>query len=298
MRNIIIIFLVFISQFSLQAQDLNAKVIVNAQLTGNENFQVFKTMQTQLNEFVNNTDWTAVETKPEERISCNFVINITEADINTGFFVGSLQVQSSRPVFGSSYSSSLYNVNDKDFSFNYTEFQQLIYTPNQFQSNLVSVLTYHIYMVLGLDADSFKLNSGDTYFKQAQNILNYSQQENFKGWKLADGLQNRFTLIRDMLSPAFSKLRQVNYDYHRLGLDLMNENVEEGKTQIARALLNFDDIAKNRPNAYITQVFFDTKVDEIEQIFSSGPKVDKSKLLTVLNRIAPMYSKNWRNIQL
>ena len=101
-----------------------------------------------------------------------------------------------------------------------------------------------------------------------------------------------------MLSPAFSKLRQVNYDYHRLGLDLMNENVEEGKTQIARALLNFDDIAKNRPNAYITQVFFDTKVDEIEQIFSSGPKVDKSKLLTVLNRIAPMYSKNWRNIQL
>jgi hypothetical protein len=277
------------------AQELNANVVVNAQLTGNENFQVFQTLEKQLTEFVNNTTWTTRETKPNERINCNFVINITEYSSN--FYTATLQIQSSRPVFGSSYTSSMYNVNDKDFTFTYNEFQQLIYTPNQYQSNLVSVLAFHIYMVLGLDADSFEQNGGDVYFKQAQNIVNFSQQDNFVGWKLSDGLQSRFILIDNLLSPAFSDFRDINYNYHRLGLDLMNENIKEGKAQIAKSLLTFNSIARNRPNSYLTRVFFDTKGEEIQQIFSEGPAVEVEELVAVLNRIAPMYANKWRDIQ-
>ena len=296
MRNLIVMVLCVFVLNQLRAQDLNANVLVNAQLTGNENLQIFKTLEKQLNEFVNNTNWTGKEVKSQERINCNFVINITEYSSN--IYTATLQVQSARPVFASVYSSSLYNVNDKDFTFEYNEFQQLIYNPNQYQSNLVSVLAFHINMVLGFDADSFELNGGDSYFKQAQNILNYSQQQNFSGWKLSDGLQTRFTLINDLLSPAFSDLRLINYNYHRQGLDLMNENVREGKLQIVKALTSFNTIAQKRSNAYITRVFFDTKAEEIENIFSDGPKVNKTAMIDVLNRIAPTYATKWRNIQL
>jgi len=295
MRNYFILILLMFVSITSFGQDLNAKVIVNAQLTGNENIQVFKTLEKQLNEFVNNSNWSKKEVKPQERVNCNFVINIT--DYSGTFFSGSIQVQSSRPVFGSSYTSSLYNVNDKDFSFEYTEFQPIQFTPNQYQNNLVSVIAFHIYMVLGLDADSFELNGGSNYFKQAQQIVNYSQQENYVGWKLADGLQSRFKLIDDLLSPVFSDYRTIVYNYHRLGLDLMNENVKEGKMQLVNALSLFNTIANKRPNAFVTRVFFDTKADEIEQIFTDGPSVDVDKLLTVLNRIAPMYSAKWRNLQ-
>jgi hypothetical protein len=295
MRKIFLIILSCLAIINVNAQDLNANVVVNAQLTGNENFQVFKTLETQLTEFVNNTTWTNRDTKPNERVNCNFVINITEYSSN--FYTASIQVQSSRLVFGSSYTTSLYNVNDKDFTFTYNEFQQLIYNPNQYQSNLVSVMAFHVYMILGLDADSFAENGGDTYFKQAQNIVNFSQQDNFAGWKLSDGLQSRFILIDNLLSPAFSDFRSINYNYHRLGLDLMNENVKEGKVQMAKALLNFNTIARNRPNSYLTRVFFDTKSDEIQQVFSDGPAVEVDELITVLNRIAPMYASKWRNIQ-
>ena len=142
MRKIFLIILSCLAITNVNAQDLNANVVVNAQLTGNENFQVFKTLETQLTEFVNNTTWTNRDTKPNERVNCNFVINITEYSSN--FYTASIQVQSSRPVFGSSYTTSLYNVNDKDFTFTYNEFQQLIYNPNQYQSNLVSVMAFHL----------------------------------------------------------------------------------------------------------------------------------------------------------
>ncbi len=295
MRNYFILILLLLVSITGFCQDLNAKVIVNAQLTGDENIQVFKTLEKQLNEFVNNSNWSNKDIKPQERINCNFVINITEYS-NT-FFSGSIQVQSSRPIFGSSYTSSLYNMNDKDFSFEYTEFQVMQFTPNQYQNNLVSVMAFHIYMVLGLDADSFSPEGGNDYFKQAQQIVNYSQQENYSGWKLSDGLQSRFKLIDDLLSPVFSDYRTILYNYHRLGLDIMNENIKEGKAQLVNALTLFNNIANKRPNAYVTRVFFDTKADEIEQVFSSGPSVDVDKLLTVLNRIAPMYSAKWRNLQ-
>ncbi len=294
MHRIFVFFLVFIS-LSTYSQELNCNVVVNAQFTGNENLQIFKTLESQLKEFVNNTKWTKKEYGSQERIDCGMFINITEYSGNV--FKATIQVQSSRPVYGSSYATPVYNINDKDFIFDYVEFQNLLYNENQFDSNLISVISFHVYMILGLDADTFEFEGGDAYLKQAQTIVNYSQQENAKGWKLEDGLQTRFALIDNLLSPTFKEYRQVMYDYHRLGLDTMSENQKTAKTMIASAIGELETMNRRRPNSFLLRTFFDAKGDEIEQIFSSGPNVEITKLLTTLNRVAPMYSSKWRNIK-
>ena len=294
MRSIITI-LIFCFAISGFSQELNCNVIVNAQLTGNENLPVFKTLEKQLTEFVNNTKWTDKTFSLKERIDCSMFINIT--DYNANSFKGTLQVKSSRPVFGSSYSTPLYNFNDKDFSFRYLEFQNLIFNPNQFESNLVSILAFHIYVMLGLDADSFSVKDGEDYFKQAQTIASYSQQENFKGWKIADGLQNRFVLIDNILSNTYKEFRDVMYKYHRTGLDVMSDKPKEGKEKVAAALMQFKTLNSRRPNSFILRTFFDAKSDEIENAFSSGPNVKISELKDLLQKIAPNFSGKWQNIK-
>ncbi|MFD2543791.1 DUF4835 family protein [Lacinutrix gracilariae] len=294
MRNILLVLILCIG-FVGFSQEINCNVVVNAQLTGNENLQIFKTLEKQLNEFVNKTVWTNKKFAPQELIECSMVINVTGQTSDN--FNASIQVQSARPVYGSSYTTPVYNINDKDFTFKYLEFQNLIYNPNQFQSNLVSVLAFHVYMILGLDADTFKLNGGDTYFKQAQNIVNYSQQEGFSGWKLEDGLQTRFVLADNILSPTYKVFREVLYDYHRLGLDTMSENDKQAKAEVANAIVKMDALHRQRPNSFLARTFFDAKADEIEQIFSGGPNVDISELTAILNKVAPMHSSKWRNIK-
>jgi hypothetical protein len=276
-------------------QELNCNVVVNAQQTGNENVQVFKTLERQLKEFVNNTQWTNTSYKTQERVDCTMVINITDYD--TDRFQATLQVQSSRPVFGSSYGSPTYNFNDKDFGFQYLEFQNFVYNPTQFESNLISVVSFHVYMILGLDADTFSPNGGDEYFQQAQTILNYSQQNNAKGWKLEDGRQTRFVLIDNILSPTFSDFRNASYTYHREGMDTMNTNPKEAKQTISNAIMSLQKINSSRPNSFLFRVFFDTKSDEIQQIFSGGPSVNISEMVSLLSKIAPMHASKWRDIK-
>lgn len=291
----ILLILMLCFSVSVYTQELNCNVVINAEQTGNANLQVFKTLEKQIREFVNNTKWTNREFTNQERIECAIYINITE--YASDIFNGTIQIQSSRPVFGSSFTSPVHNLNDKDFTFRYLEFQNMVYNPNQFESNLISVLAFHVYMVLGIDADTFSQKGGDTYFKQAQVILNYSQVENSKGWKLSDGNQNRFTLIDNMLSPTFEDYRTVMYNYHRNGLDLMSSDQKEAKTNIAEAIISFEKMNRVRPNSYILRTFFDAKADEIQDIFSAGPNVEITKLVSTLNNVAPMYSSQWRNIK-
>lgn len=294
MRNLLILLVFFTTSFGF-SQELNCNVVVNAQLTGNENLQIFKTLEKQLTEFVNKTQWTNRKFKPQERINCNIVINVTGQSGEN--FDASIQVQSSRPVFGSTYTTPVYNINDKDFSFRYLEFQNLIYNENQYESNLISVLAFHINMVFGLDAETFEKDGGDPYFKQAQRIVNFSQQENYKGWKLEDGLQSRFALIDNILSPTFQEFRTVMYNYHRRGMDIMSTNNKDAKNEIALALAYFRKMNSNRPNSYLARVFFDAKAEEIEQIYSSGPNVEVTDLVELLNRVAPTHASKWRNIK-
>ena len=294
MRNILFILFLSVGLVGF-SQELNCKVVVNAQQTGDENLPVFKTLGKQLTEFVNNTKWTNKTFLPQERINCSMVININ--DYSGEVFKGTIQVQSSRPVYGSSYSTPLYNFNDKDFTFKYLEFQNLNFSPTQFESNLISVLAFHVYMILALDADSFAKNGGDAYYKQAQIIANYSQQQNYKGWKVEDGLQSRFALIDNVLSPTFKEFRDVMYAYHRNGLDVMSDNPKQGKENIASALKEFEAMNSRRPNSFLLRTFFDAKADEIEQVFSDGPSVNIASVKETLQKIAPTYASKWRNIK-
>lgn len=291
----ILVFLIWCCSVATYAQELNCNVVINAEQTGNSNLPVFKTLEKQIFEFVNTTKWTNKEFTNQERIECSMYINVT--DYAGDVFNATIQVQSSRPVYGSSYTTPVHNVNDKDFTFRYLEFQNMVYNPNAFESNLISVLAFHVYMILGIDADTFELNGGDTYFKQAQNIVNYSQGQNSKGWQLSDGTQSRYVLVDNMLSQTFEAYREVMYQYHRKGLDLMHQDQKQAKSNIANALVSLEAMNRVRPNSFILRTFFDAKADEIQDIFSSGPSVNIDELVSALNKVAPMYSSQWRNIK-
>lgn len=294
MRSILVILLMCFGLVSF-SQELNCNVVVDASQTGNENLPVFKTLEKQLTEFVNNTKWTNKTFGSQERIDCSMVINVSQYVGDA--FNATIQIQSSRPVYGSSYSTPIYNFNDRDFAFRYLEFQNMVYNPNQFESNLISVIAFHIQMIFALDADSFSPNGGEVYYNQAQNIVNYSQQENASGWKISDGLQTRYILIDNVLSPTFKEFRSVMYDYHREGLDIMSSDTKKGKEKIAASIEEFNVMNRRRPNSFLLRIFFDAKGDEIEQIFSSGPKVSISSLVETLNKVAPTQSSKWRNIK-
>lgn len=294
MRNFLFLFS-FLFSFIAFSQELNCVVVVNAEQTGNENVQVFKTLENQLNEFVNNTYWTNKIFAPQERIDCSMVIIIN--DYNGDTFRASIQVQSSRPIFNSSYSSPVYNFNDRDFTFKYLEFQNLNYNANQFESNLVSVLAFHIYIILGIDADTFSLKGGEDYFVQARAIVSYSQQDIPTGWEPPKGGdQSRSALIDNIMSPTYKEYRSTLYNYHINGLDKMNENPKKGKENISKSLMDLQVMNNRRANSFVLRTFFDAKAEEIESIYSDGPSVNITDLVTALTRIAPTHASKWRNI--
>lgn len=292
--NKIITFFLLLTFGLTQAQQLNCTVIVNAQKLSNSNQQVFKTLEKSISEFVNKTDWTGQTFKQNEKINCSMYITVSSNSSDQ--FMATIQVQSSRPVFNSSYASPIFNYNDKDFSFRYTEFENLIFNPNTFDSNLVSVLAFYSYVILGMDSDTFILESGNPYFEIAQNISNVAQQGDAKGWGQTDRNQNRYYLINDILSPVFEQVRQTMYDYH-VGLDLMSQDLKTSKEKIKGSLINLTKLSASRSNAFLTRVFFDAKADEIVSIFSGGPSITISDLVDNLNKISPLNSNKWALIK-
>jgi hypothetical protein len=278
----------------IQAQQLNCTVSVNAQRLPNSNQQVFRTLENTLNEFINKTDWTGQPYKQSEKINCSMFITILSN--NSDQFTASIQVQSSRPIYNSSYSSPVLNYNDKDFNFRYTEFENLIFSPTAFESNLVSVLSFYSYMILALDADTFELEGGSRNFEIAQNIANVAQQSGSKGWSQLDGNQNRFFLINDMLSPTYSAIRKTAFEYHS-GLDMMTKEVKSAKEKIKSSIVSLSKLNATKPNAFLTRAFFDAKSDEIVSIFSGGPSITISDLVNTLNTVSPLNSGKWTNIK-
>jgi hypothetical protein len=294
MRNIFFsLFLAFVCTFS-KAQELNCTVKVNAQQLSNASLSVFKTLETSLTDFVNKTQWTTQTFKQNEKINCSMYITVSS--YNSDQFVATIQVQSARPIHNSSYTSPVFNFNDKDFSFKYSEFEALNFNPTTFESNLVSVITFYSYLILGMDADSFVQGSGDTYYDTAKNISDLAQQSGFKGWRQSDGNQNRYFLINDLLSPTFSDIRNTIFAYHK-GLDSMNVDLKESKEKIKKAILNLSKLNATRPNSFLARVFFDAKSDEIVSIFSGGPTISISDLVDNLNKISPLNSTKWSTIK-
>lgn len=295
MNRFFFLVILFAFSFSIKAQEFNAKVGINAEQTGNPNLQVFKTLERALTEFINNTKWTNVDYRTEERIDCSFFVTIVGYDNDA--FTATLQVQASRPVYGSNYTTTIFNVNDKQFNFNYLEFQPLNFNPNNFESNLISVVAFYLYTILGVDADTFKLNGGTDYFEEAKNIVGNAQTSNTLGWNAQDGAQTRFRLNDDLLSGTFDGYRTAMYTYHREGLDVMHNNLKEGKTVVTKAMKSLLDVHNVRPNSFMMRVFFDAKADEISSVLSGGPSVNIAETVEILNRIAPTYSENWKNIK-
>lgn len=296
MRNIFTLLLCGLCAVAIQAQELNATVTIDAEQTGQPNYQVFRTLESQLTDLLNNTTWTNREFKNQERIDCNFTLILTGFESTS--FTGSLQIQSSRTTFNSTYDSPIYNYNDRQFSFEYSEFQPLVFNINTFDSNLVSVLAYHVYTIIGLDADSFAPNGGDQYFAIARQIVNNAASSNFSGWKATDGSQSRFRYNDAIISNVYQEFRNAMYTYHRLGLDSMESNTREAKLKVIDAIAQLKSVNDRRPNSYLLRTFFDAKADEIASIFSGGPQVDINTLVTNLNRIAPTRRSSWSNIKL
>jgi hypothetical protein len=277
------------------SQELNCLVSVNSELVDQTNQQVFKTLERSLNDYVNKTKWTNKKYSPNERINCSMLITINSYESNR--FTATLQVQSSRPTYNSNYQTPIFNYNDRQFTFNYVEFQPLFFNPTTFDSNLVAVITYYVYVILGLDADTFALEGGTEYYKKAQDIVNLAQSSSFSGWKQADGNRTRWELIDNLTSNTFREYRIAMYNYHRKGLDVMVDNNSAAKQTIAGCMRLFDALAKRRPNSFLVQTFFDAKADEIQQVFSGGPKMNIVNLVEILNRVAPYQASTWQQIK-
>ena len=295
MRNLFLL-LVFLFTNVVFSQELRATVSVNYEQVTNGNPQLFKNLEKQVGEFLNNTKWTENEVTDAEKIECNFFINVTSYGSNA--FEATLQVQASRPVFNSTFSSPILNVNDKNFNFRFIEFENMIYDANNFTSNLVSVLAFYANLIVAIEMDTFSKLGGTEHLGTTLNVVNVAQSSGFKGWSQAEsGNNNRNFLISDMLSSTFEPFRNAMYSYHRDGLDLMSENVLRGKEGIVKAIVLLEEIQRTRPNSLIVRTFFDTKADEIVDVFSGGPKIDVSKLVETLNSVSPLNSQKWNKIR-
>lgn len=279
----------------IHAQELNCRVTINTQKIGQTNQQIFKTLEKDVTDFMNSRKWTRKEFKKEERIDCSFLIMVNSYQ-GEGFSA-TLQVQSSRPVFNTSYSTPLININDQNFSFNYQEFQPLYFNETRFDSNLTSVLAFYAYIIIGVDADSFKMRSGTPYFNQAKKVMSVAQSGNYAGWNQNDGDRTRWVLIDNLLSNTFREYRTVMYNYHRKGLDLMESDAETAKKTISSSIRLFKSMNARRVNSYLLQTFFDAKSGEILDIFSGGPEVNTDQLKNTLNTIAPSFSSSWKKIE-
>jgi len=295
MYRYLILFFILIG-FKSNAQELNCVVNINSAEIGISNKQVFVTMQNAIFEYMNNTKWTNIPYLENEKINCSLTINIID-NPSTNQYKGSLQLQVSRPVYNATYTTSVLNFNDNDVNFNYEEYQPLVYNENSFDSNLVSILTFYVYTILGFEADTFGYKGGEEFHKLAEGVVNVAQQGGGKGWKKIDGNNTRYQLNENLLSPVYEQYRKTMYEYHLHGLDLMVDDKRGAKENIAQAIIDLQKLYNDRPNTFLIRVFMDTKSEEIVDIFSDGPKINIAELREVLSRIFPSFDVKWSDIK-
>jgi Domain of unknown function (DUF4835) len=271
---------------STNAQEINATVTVTAtRKIQIADPKIFETLKSQLQDFLNNQKWTEDIYESDERINMSIQLTIDE-EKGGGSFGGNLSIQATRPVFNSNYETQLINYVDKDITFFYEQFQPLQYSKNAFVDNLSSIFSYYSFIVLGMDYDTYSLNGGEPYYLMAQEVLNQIPQslnaEQATGWKQGKATRNRFWLIENILNPRTKVLRQANYEYHRLGLDVMADDPEKGKKTITTCMDYLQQVGSNVPNSMIMQLFMLAKGDELVEIFKDGNKIQKAKAFEVL----------------
>jgi len=281
------------------SQELNCNVQVSAQRIQGSNRQVFENMQRDIYEFMNNTVWTNYVFSYSERIDCNILINLND-QISADEFSGTIQIQLKRPVFNTTYSSTMLNFIDNSFRFRYVEFQPLEFDPTTHRSNLVSVLAYYTYIILGFDYDSFSPEGGTEFFQMAEKIVNNAQNAPEMGWKPYDGSRNRnrYWLVKNVLDKEYQGVRQFMYEYYLNGLDKMESKVSEARTSMVESLRLIQEVYRRKPDPfmYLVQVVLEAKSDELINIFSESFPEEKSRVVQILAEIDPGNKSKYEKI--
>ncbi|QIL38448.1 DUF4835 family protein [Pedobacter sp. HDW13] len=278
--------LVFLTGFGkLQAQELNARVTVLAPQVSNISRPTLDALQKTIRDYLNNNKFSNEAYKPQERIDCSFIITINSWDGGSGY-TAEAQIQSSRPVFNSSYNSTLLNMSDKNFDFNYLDGSTIDFSDQNYISNISALLTYYAYTVIGMDKDSFSKMGGTPFYKKAQNIINLAQASGNTGWKAADGLRNRFWFNENVLNPIFSELRSFIYSYHLSGLDQLTDN-EKGLNQIVAALPALQQMDKQKLGSIFPNVYFASKAEEVTNVLAKLNVQERLKAYNMLAEIDP-----------
>jgi len=294
MKNILFLisFLISISSIS---QEILCNVQVNASQIQTSDRKIYQTLQTSIYEFVNNTQWTNTHVQNEERIECTMLISITER-VSNDEFKATIQIQSTRPVFGTSYKSTMFNYIDKNFRFKYLEYQSLEFSETTHLSNLTSVLAFYVNIILGLDYGSFSDQGGFEYFIKAQNIVNNCQNSPEIGWKAFENDKNRYWIAHDFLESRYVSAHDVLYRYYRLGMDKLAEEPDDARFEITEALEELRKIYRENPSAFILKLFFDSKADEITKIYSGAYPNEQARIIKTLIEIDPSNSSLYQSI--
>lgn len=292
MRKTLGIFLALFAA-SLSAQELNCNVQINSDMIEGSNKSVFNTLQQAISDYVNNTRWTNLTFAENERIECNMTMIVSSVADN--IFTAEMQIQARRPVYGTTYTTPLLNIKDNNFNFEYQEYDRLEYQQNVFTTNLTAMLAYYCYLIIGEDMDSFSRIGGSPFFTQCENIVNVCQTASMSdseiaGWSgiaLRTSNRNRHAIINNLLDESFKKYREFYYEYHRLALDEMTQNVANARARIAAGIPTLRDARRAKPHGHLISIFLDTKADELVNIFKKGTADEKKKVYEILMDIDP-----------
>lgn len=287
--------IILFSPFVLSAQELNCQVQISSPGMNETDRQILRTLQSTLYEFINQTNWTDYKFESLERIEASILITVNEK-IGSDEYRGSIQVQSRRPVFQTSYSTPVLNHNDRDFTFKYVENQPLEFADNTFTSNLSAVMAYYAYIIIGFDFDTFSPMGGTPFFEKAQTIVNLAQNTSEPGWKSFEGQRNRYWLVENLFNSQYSGIRQAMYAYHRNGFDKMTENMDLARAEVTNALGMLQKVHRQRPGGYLMSIIMTTKNDELVNLFSEAPAMEKNQVVQILTEIDPANSSKYRKI--
>lgn len=296
MYRVVVIILFCCLSISLSAQEFNCVVDINSrQISGSERV-IFDEMEKAIFNFVNGRKWTKDEYEAFERIDCSIFITLNER-ISTNQFSGNIQIQASRPVFNTDYKTPIMNIKDNDFVITYSQFEPLLFNPGTYSGELSSIIAFYLYMILGYDYDSFALEGGTPYLQEAQRIVNSAQSSSESGWKAFEEQKNRYWLIENTLSARFKPLRKTYYEYHRLGMDVMQENMIKARRKISESLKGLKAIHNVNPSSYNLQAFFNAKMQEVVNLYEEANPQEITEITELLITIDPGNANNYEKLR-
>ena len=297
MKNISLILITILSFNFSFSQEINGNIIINSESVNQTNNSVFINLENSISNFINNSVWSNENYSELEKINLNILFSIISYSNNN--YVVNIEFQASRPVLNSSYSTPVFTFLEKNFQFEHIEFEPIIYKDNQFESKLSSLLAFYTNIIIGLDHNSYILNSGNNFYNVSKNILNYTNQNNIPGWNSSynGGKLNKFWLIESLTSKDSTEFSDFVYNYHVNGLDLMYEDILSAKKNIASSISTLKPLKRRNPNSILVKIIFDSKSDEINDIFSGGSFFDVSSVVSDLNYLFPFFSNKWNSIR-